>query len=799
MLKFQERYKKSMIDKSITLEEPKKEIKSKKAKKEKKVKVSTKTGGGVKAFMSKLSGAFLLPISVMAIAGLFLGVGATIAGQWKDFDNVRTLGEFIKSLGEPIFSALPLLFAAALAVSFTEEAGVAVFAAIVGYMTFSAIQTVFITPEPYVLPSGEQRTGYKILWEDAARKPEALGELVGSTLGITSLQTSVFGGIMVGLVVQWAYMRFHTIKLPNVISFFGGKRFVSLAVIVLMIPLALIFLIVWPYVGFGFNWFGQNSGKIPYGFDSFIFGFIERSLVPFGLHHVFYSPLWYTGAGGNVGTSLNEWVKAGNVIANDSLISKDDILNALKGGIAVGDSTTTVALVGVSGNIVKYIPTGSSIAKELPLYEFVANELGIKLGRYLQGKYIFMLWGLPFAGLAMILAAPKENRKAAFGIVFPASLTSFVTGVTEPIEFTFLFLAPLLFFGFHAFMCATAFLLMNLMGAHIGMTFSGGVLDLIIYGIIPMAKGTNFWWSLVFGGAYAPIYFLVFYFWIKKANLATPGRGGNTKLFTKKDYLKKKEGNEVAVVGNANSSLTKEEIQAIKIIEAFGGKENISKTGNCASRLRFDVVDANNVSEEKLKEAGAFGVRKISNIHVQAIFGPKADQIRVSIDKVLNSGILDLDKEVKIVENASIVEENVTPETEVLEQVGILEKHEGIEVPVELDDAAMVELEKAMLSKTQTKYVKHSTPNLAIAPIEYYKFINALGGFANIKKISTIGERILFEVFDPTIVAKENISLPTSNSMSINFKNEVTFTFNSSNVQEAKSIVRKLSKEILSN
>lgn len=769
-----------MNNKSISLD-PSQKIKSKKVKKEKKV--STKTGGGFKAFMSKLSGAFLLPISVMAIAGLFLGVGATIAGQWQHFENVKTLGLFIKSLGEPIFAALPLLFAAALAVSFTEEAGVAVFGAIIGYMTFSMIQTVFIK---------EVQGGYEILWIDPARKPEALGSLVDTTLGIKSLQTSVFGGIMVGLVVQWAYMRFHTIKLPNVISFFGGKRFVALIVIILMIPLAFIFLVLWPYIGYGFNWFGQNSGKVPYGFDSFIFGFIERSLVPFGLHHVFYAPLWYTGAGGNVGSALETWLQAGNSITPDSSISAKNILDALKGGS--GDSTSTVALVGISGNIVEFIKSGGS-KQQLPLYEFVAQELNIKLGRYLQGKYVFMLWGLPFAGLAMVLAAPKENRKAAFGIVFPASLTSFVTGVTEPIEFTFLFLAPLLFFGFHAFMCATAFLLMNLMGAHIGMTFSGGVLDLVIYGIIPMAKGTNFWWSIVFGGGYAPIYFFVFYFWIKKANLATPGRSGNTKLFTKKDYLMKKENSSNVVVDNyENLELSQTEIQSIKIIEAFGGKENILKTGNCASRLRFDVVDANNVSEEKLKAAGAFGVRKISNTHVQAIFGPKADQIRVSIDKLLNSNILKQD--VKVTSDFTIVEKKVTPETEVLESVGIIDNHEGIEIAT-MNEETMLELEKATLSQTQTKYVSYCKPNLTIAPLDYYKLINSLGGFANIKKISLIGERILFEVFDPTIVKQDEISLPNAKTLSIQFKNEVSFTFDTSNIEEAKIIVKKLTKELL--
>lgn len=620
--------------------------------KTRKGRISTKTGGKGKAFLSKLSGAFLLPISILAIAGLFLGVGATIASNCPDGSAGQVFGNFIKQLGDPLFGALPLLFAAAIAISFTEEAGVAVFNSIVGYLLFSALQSVFIEPVEIISEEGtKELVGYKILFDGGWRNPDDLKALIGSTLGFNVMQTSVFGGIVVGFVVQWAYNRFHTIKLPTIISFFGGKRFVALAVVVLMIPVVFVFLLLWPYIGYIFNLIGKYSGMIPYGFDSFIFGYIERALVPFGLHHVFYSPLWYTSAGGDVSVELQNWLNDTNHKIQYGDLSS--IMNALKGSVSSstdivnttyvnlidpsiklvvgsvnGDSSTSLALLGVNTNVIHYEVNG--IEQTKPLFIFVQDELGLKLGRFLDGKFSFMQWGLPFAGLAMIMAAPKENRKMTLGTIFPAAITSFVTGVTEPLEFTFLFLAPALFFGFHAIMCAISFLMANILSVHVGMAFSGGFLDLIVYGMIPVLKGTNFWWTIVVGMAYIPIYYFVFYFWIKKADLPTPGRGGNTKLFTKKDYQSSKSKDN-------NTSTDGIDQNILNIIEGFGGRNNIDKTANCATRLRFDLKDASKISEQLLKDSGAFGVNVVSNTHVQAIFGPKAEQLRIEIDDALKT------------------------------------------------------------------------------------------------------------------------------------------------------------------
>ena len=626
---------------------------------------STKTGGGARAFLSKLSGGFLLPISVLSIAGLFLGVGATIVNGAKEGDVVvnqalNDFGLFIQLLGNPVFDVLPLLFAIAIVISFTEEAGVAVFNAVLGYVIFTGLQTVFIHPitstviDPTDNTKKEIITGYNVLFGGGARSPAELLNLVGTPLGFRALQTSVFGGIIIGFVVQWAYRKFHTIRLPQWLAFYGGKRFVAFPVIGLMIPVVFLFLLLWPYIGYAFNWIGQNSGKLPIGLDSFIFGFIERILVPFGLHHAFYSPLWYTAAGADVAAQINTFIDQGGkvdsgqlemlakLLGNNSTLA--GVVNGKIVGQAVfGDSTTSLKLLGWTGGDIRYTLPNTNTEISKPIFLFI-QDIGLRVGRFLQGKFSFMQWGLPAAGAAMVMAAPKENRQVAIAVVFPAAVTSFVTGVTEPIEFTFLFLAPWLFFGFHAFFCALSFMLMNVLSVHVPQSFSGGFLDLVIYGMIPVTKGTNFWWTIVVGLAYAPIYYFVFYFSITKLNIDTPGRGGNIQLFTKKDYQAKKDAAKLAAAGPGgqqvpvgSESAFSDEVdpQTQGIIEAYGGRENIVRTSCCASRLRIDVKDANLVDVNRLKALGAFGVQKVSPTHVQAIFGPISELLLTKIDKAL--------------------------------------------------------------------------------------------------------------------------------------------------------------------
>ncbi|WP_069097113.1 PTS transporter subunit IIABC [Mesomycoplasma ovipneumoniae] len=589
--------------------------------------------GKMRKILSKLSGAFMLPISVMSIAGLFLGVGAAIARN-ANSGSLKQFGDLIQALGDPIFAGLPVLFAIAFVIAFTDEAGVAVFATVIGYLVFSSVQSVFIT---------DVDNGVSILFTGAGRDPAGLKSLVGGALGIRALQTSVFGGIAVGLVVQYLYNRFHTIQLPQMISFFGGKRFVALITIPVMGLLAFVFLIFWPWIGIVLNLFGASLAKVPYGFESFIFGYIERSLIPFGLHHVFYAPLWFSSAGGDAGATITDWAKdqgievitktaeAANqtqviyeVVAKAQTIPGDSLKEILI-DIAknkdkfVGDSTASLTLLG-SPNTIDYTVDGKEFS--IPLFTFLENH-GFKVGRFADGKFSGMMFGLPAAAAAMIMAAPKENRKVAAGTVIPAAATSFVTGVTEPIEFTFLFLSPLLFWGFHAFMMALSFMFANLAGVHIPMAFSGGVLDLLIYGAVPVQKGTNFWWVLVVGLAYVPIYYFVFLFVIKWKNLETPGRGTNTKLFTKSDYLARKD---------RSKSASSVDPQVLAIVDGYGGIDNITNFNNCASRLRYDIKDLSLVDEQKLKAAGVVAIKVEGQHHVQAILGPIAEQMNAKIN-----------------------------------------------------------------------------------------------------------------------------------------------------------------------
>lgn len=578
--------------------------------------------GAGKRFLSKISGAFMLPISVMAIAGLFLGVGAAIDAH----TSAHIFGKFIKNLGDPIFGAMPALFMVAIVISFTDDIGTAVFAGLVGFLVFNAIQTPFIDPHPGTV----EGTGTaKILFHMNNNLESRLFKLVGTNLGISSLSTSVFGGIVVGFIVSWAYHAFHEIELPSTIAFFGGKRFVPLAVIVLMIPLAFLFLLIWPWIGIGLAYFGEYSGKVA-GLDSFVFGVVERSLIPFGLHHVFYAPLWWTGAGGDFSHAFADWSATHTVVGSAANLIKD------MDGHTMGDQSMWIGAYGLNYDSIGWVDKGGittghaatmHAAHSEAVYKFFDHELGLNLGRFMQGKYGFMQFALPAAGAAMVMAAPKETRKQAIAIIVPASLTSFVTGVTEPIEFTFVFLAPALFWGFHAIMAGIAFMLMNVLGSHMGMTFSGGIIDTAIYGIVPMGKGTAWWWAYVIELVYAPIYFFVFLWWIKHFDLSTPGRGGNTKLFTKADYKASK-----ANKGDKNA----QDPQALAIIEAYGGEKNIVKTANCATRLRFDVVDGTKVSEDALKAAGALGVMRTSKTHVQTIMGPVAEVMRGKIKKIIN-------------------------------------------------------------------------------------------------------------------------------------------------------------------
>lgn len=629
-----------------------------------------KGSGNSREFIGKLSRGLMLPISLLPVAGLFLGIGAAIVNGSNGNEGLELFGKFLQLPGDAIFGALPVLFAIAIAITFTRDAGTAGLSALVAFLAFGGIQQALIQP---VFDVAGTTIGYDLLfyagdmWSLAGDSKFGLDtSLFGSVLGWIQLSTSVFGGFIVGFTVAFLYNKFKDIQLPPIIGFFSGVRFIPLVTFMAFIPITLLVLMIWPLVGTLFGLIGGALGSGMYGFQSFIFGFIERALVPFGLHHAFYSPLWYSNIGGEL--NLNDLaivngqfvsLAVGGVSAtwldivkhfnidydiNSTSIAGDQVMWAFVNSNLAGK---TVYQLGTSNTlIVQFSDLTTTVYQEALLKLNGLNNVlskGVNIGQYMQGKYPFMMFGLPAAGVAMVMAAPKENRRMAGSVVISASLTCFLTGITEPLEFTFLFLAPWLFWGFHAFFCALSFGLMNWIGLivpdiapHVGMTFSGGIIDWIIYGAIQIPAGSNAWVSLLIGIPYIPIYFFFFLWAIKKFNIMTPGRGDNTKLYSKADYLSSKD---------TIKSQDGYDAEVIGIIKAYGGLENIVTVDACITKLRIKVVDAEKVDEKKLtNELGAMGVIRPSQKAVYSIYGTRADWIKNKI----NSIITDVEKNPKL-------------------------------------------------------------------------------------------------------------------------------------------------------
>ena len=630
---------------------------------------SEKSGAG-REFIAKLSRGLMLPIAILPIAGIFLGVGSAIVNNANGDAGLTLFGNFLKVPGDVIFGALPVLFAIAIAIAFTRDAGPAGLSALVGFLVFSGLQSAVISSGATFKDANGAILGYNILFYG----PGSLGikdyglpaSLFGNVLGITQLVTSVFGGFIVGFTVSFLYNKFKNIELPKVLGFFNGVRFIPIVTFVLMIPIAFLVLILWPLIGTAFNYLGQVLGGNLYGFNSFVFGYIERSLVPFGLHHAFYSPLWYTQVGGSLdltqmavtsgglklglNSSQNTWLQIAESFGynGDNSVTGDQNLWFFANSYLVGRTVNIVN--GMSNNIMTNILgqhtitfSDLSAVSGIPGIGQASGASGVNIGQYLQGKYVFMMFGLPAAAAAMVVACPKENRKLALSIVASAGFTAFLTGITEPLEFTFLFLAPWLFWGFHAFMCALAFGLMNWIGLifpsvapHIGMTFSGGIIDWVIYGGIQIQYGSNAWWSLAFGVIYVPIYFFFFLWAIKKFNIATPGRGENTKLFTKADWKAKNGEGQSQVQASGNLNMTENRALAIQVVKAYGGFDNIKNVDACITKLRIQVANQDIVDGDRLtSELGASGVIKPSKQSVYAVYGAKADRIKNEINEMI--------------------------------------------------------------------------------------------------------------------------------------------------------------------
>ncbi|KGQ69403.1 PTS glucose transporter subunit IIB [Chelonobacter oris] len=526
--------------------------------------------------LQKMAKSFFLPISILPFVGILLGLGAsftnpaTIASYHLEW----LLGEgcfpvmlnIFKSVGVVVFGNLPLLFAMAVALGLAkQEKAVAVFAAGISFIAMHATINVLLNAKGVLLPDGSISPGI------------APGRLT-DVLGITSLQLGVFGGIVSGMIVSYLHNRFYKIQLPSMLSFFSGTRFVPIISILSAIILGFIFEIIWPIVQIGIASLGDivmNSGL----FGTFLFGVIERALIPFGLHHAFYIPIWQTELGGSMEVAGKLYFGAQNIYFAQ-----------------LADPNTT--------------------------------HFNMDAVKFLVGKYPFMMGGLLGAALAMYHTVKKERRTFVKGLYLSAALTSFLTGITEPIEFTFLFLAPALF-GVHVLLAGTAFAACYLLNIAVGTTFSDGLLDFTVFGLLQGAEKTNYPLLLILIAVYAVIYYFIFRYFIVKWNILVPGReqdfaAENAKLYTKDDYKNK---------NNVNASQQDQRSQAI--LTAVGGAKNVLDIDNCATRLRLTLQDGSLIDDAALKNTGASGVIKRGNA-IQIIYGPTVSVIKSDFEEYVN-------------------------------------------------------------------------------------------------------------------------------------------------------------------
>ncbi len=554
-------------------------------------------------FLQRIGKAIMLPIAALPIAGILLGVGGALLGiaglsnapaiyepliAFVNISAVTAVLTVMKNIGDIVFGNLPVLFAVGVAVGLAKkDKGTAALASVFGFIVMNQVVST-------LLALGVTQLG--VLTPDSVGE---YGTYVTTNLGIFTLNMSVFGGIITGIVTALLHNRFCTIQLPPVIGFFSGARFVPIITSLTMALVGAVLAFAWPVVQDGISMlstFVKNAGA----FGTFLYGLIERALIPFGLHHVFYTPFWY-----------GSFVEA-NVLVNGSI---QTVAGANTAYFVQLSSMTD--LVGASASTMSEIVNGTT--------------------RFMAGKFPLMMFGLPGAALAMYKAANPSKRKVVGSLLATAALTSFLTGITEPLEFTFLFVAPVLYV-IHCVFAGLAYMLMGVLNVFIGMTFSGGFIDYALFGLLPAGAGVPTKWLTVIlvGIVYFVVYYFVFYFMITKLNLKTPGRDeneGETKLYTKADFQNSKGG---ATETAAPKTTGKGEIaeKAPLVLAALGGEENIVSVDACITRLRVEVKDKTNVNRDELKNLGAAGVVEVGN-GIQAIFGAKADGYKNAINEIL--------------------------------------------------------------------------------------------------------------------------------------------------------------------
>lgn len=522
--------------------------------------------------LQRVGRSFMLPIALLPVAGLLLGLGSsfTNATMLEAYNLTNILGPgtvfhviftVMSEAGNVIFNNLPLLFAMGVAIGMAkQEKDVAALASVVAFFIMHASISAMIS-----INGGAETM---------------LSGSTANVLGITSLQMGVFGGIIVGLGVAALHNRFYKIELPQVLSFFGGTRFVPIISALVFVVVGILMYFIWPVIQQGIFAVGDLVMRSGYA-GTWVYGFMERLLIPFGLHHVFYLPFWQTAVGGTM------------EVGGQMIEGAQNIFFA-----QLADPGTTV--------------------------------FSVEATRFMSGKFPLMIFGLPGAALAMYKTAKPETRKKVGGLLFSAALTSMLTGITEPLEFTFLFVAPILY-GIHCVFAGLAYMLMHVFNVGVGMTFSGGLIDMFLFGILQGNGKTNWIWIVIVGIGYFVVYYFLFSLLIKKMNLKTPGRDDSeeVKLYRRSDVEAKKKS------GKANGTDESEEDElSIAITAGLGGKKNISDVDCCATRLRCTVFDAGKVNEGILKSTGASGVIKKGN-GVQVIYGPRVSVIKSKLQEYL--------------------------------------------------------------------------------------------------------------------------------------------------------------------
>lgn len=534
--------------------------------------------------LQRVGRSFMLPIAILPVAGLFLGIGGsfTNANMIEAYGLAGILGEgtFLYALlsvlnkcGDIVFANLPILFAMGVAIGMAkkEKEVAALAAAIAFFIMHSAIGAMLsVTNAAATLPNGS----------------------VASVVGIESLQMGVFGGIIVGLGVAALHNRFYKIELPQVLSFFGGTRFVPIICSIVYLIVGIIMFYIWPVIQQGIYAVGDVVRSSGYA-GTLIYGIMERALIPFGLHHVFYLPFWQTAVGGTA---------------------------TIDGSLIEGAQNIFFAQLASPNTTI----------------------FDVEATRFMAGKFPLMIFGLPGAALAMYKTAKPEKKQVAGGLLLSAALTSMLTGITEPLEFTFLFIAPILY-AIHCFFAGCAYMFMHIFKVGVGMTFSGGLIDLTLFGIMQGNAKTNWIWVVFVGIVYFVVYFLVFTVLIKKFNFKTPGREDDdveTKLYTRADVNAAKAGNTAGAAGGVDAV-------SQLICQGLGGKKNISDVDCCATRLRCTVIDSSKVQDALLKQSGAAGVIH-KGLGVQVIYGPKVTVIKSNLEDYLASPASDIAVDVPV-------------------------------------------------------------------------------------------------------------------------------------------------------